>query len=38
MYKSVTKIVCFEKYLELDRISDGADVVWQSVPGGRTRM
>ena len=36
--KSLTKIVCVEQFSELDRISHGADVVGQSVPGGRTRM
>jgi len=28
----------FQQFSELDRISHGADVVGQSVPGGRTRM
>ena len=28
----------FKQFSELDRISHGADVVGQSVPGGRTRM
>ena len=36
--KSLTKIVWFQQFSELDRISHGADVVGQSVPGGRTRM
>jgi len=36
--KSLTKMVRFEQFSELDRISHGADVVGQSVPGGRTRM
>ena len=36
--KSLTKIVWFHQFSELDRISHGADVVGQSVPGGRTRM
>ena len=31
-------MVRFEQFSELDRISHGADVVGQSVPGGRTRM
>jgi len=34
--KSLTKIVRFQQFSELDRISHGADVVGQSVPGGRT--
>jgi len=36
--KSLTKIEWFQQFSELDRISHGADVVGQSVPGGRTRM
>ena len=36
--KSLTKIVWFQQFSELDRIGHGADVVGQSVPGGRTRM
>ena len=36
--KRLTKIVWFQQFLELDRISHGADVVGQSVPGGRTCM
>ena len=36
--KSLTKIVRFEQFLELGRISHDADVVGQSVPGGRTRI
>ena len=36
--KSLTKIELFKQFSELDRISHGADVVGQSVPGGRTRM
>jgi len=36
--KSWSKIVRFEQFQELGRISHGADVVGQSVPGGRTRM
>jgi len=36
--KSLTKIVWFQQFSELDRISHGADVVRQSVPGGRTRL
>ena len=36
--KGLTKIVCFKQFRELYRISHGADVVGQSVPGGRTRM
>jgi len=36
--KSLPKIVWFQQFSELDRISHGADVVGQSVPGGRTRM
>jgi len=36
--ESLTKIVRFQQFSELDRISHGADVVGQSVPGGRTRM
>ena len=34
--KSLTKIVWFEQFPELDRIGHGADVVGQSVPGSRT--
>jgi len=34
--KSLTKIVRFQQLSELDRISHGADVVGQSIPGGRT--
>ena len=34
----LTKIVWFRQFSELDRIGRGADVVGQSVPGGRTRM
>jgi len=30
--------VWFQQFSELDRISHGAGVVGQSVPGGRTRM
>ena len=33
--KSLTKIVWLQQFSELDRISHGADVVGQSVPGGR---
>ena len=36
--KSLTKIERFKQFSELDRISHGADVVGQSVPGGKTRM
>jgi len=36
--KSLTKIEWFQQFSELDRIGHGADVVGQSVPGGRTRM
>ena len=36
--KSLTKIEWFQQFSELDRTSHGADVVGQSVPGGRTRM
>jgi len=36
--KSLTKIVRFQQFSELDRISHGADVVGQSVPDDRTRM
>jgi len=36
--KSLTRIVWFPQFSGLDRISHGADVVGQSVPGGRTRM
>jgi len=36
--KSLTRIVWFQQFSELDRISHGADVVGQSIPGGRTRM
>ena len=36
--KSWTEIVGFQQFSELDRINHGADVVGQSVPGGRTRM
>ena len=36
--KSLTKIEWFQQFSELDRISHGADVVGQSVPGGGTRM
>jgi len=36
--KSLTKIVLFEKFPKLDRIGHGANVVGQSVPGGRTRV
>jgi len=34
--KSLIKMVRFQQFSELDRISHGADVVGQSVPGGRT--
>ena len=30
--------VWFKQFPELDRIRHGADVVWQSAPGGRIRM
>ena len=33
MLKSLTKTVWFQQFSELDRISHGADVVGQSVPG-----
>jgi len=36
--KSLTEIVGFQQFSELDMISHSADVVGQSVPGGRTRM
>ena len=36
--KSLTKTVWIQQFPELDRIRHGADVVGQSVPGGRTRM
>jgi len=36
--KSLTEIEWFKQFSELDKISHCADVVGQSVPGGRTRM
>jgi len=36
--KSLIKKVRFQQFSELDRISRGADVVGQSIPGGETRM
>jgi len=36
--KSLTRIVRFKQFSELDRIRHGEDVVGQCIPGGRTRM